>query len=90
MPCYTVVQVEVKVKALAEKALKEMGIEGTVTKNANGTYTVKPKQIADRNFRDNFLQKYTTLVAKKKARMDGYTVTEKEENGQTVLYMRKY
>lgn len=89
MPCYTLVQVEVKNKEMAEKALKAMGQKGTITKNPNGTYMVTPeKQTAE--FRDSFLQEYAAQVAMAKAKASGYAVARKVENGETVLYLRQY
>lgn len=89
IPCYTLVQVEVKDRAMAEKALGRMGVEANITPNANGTHTVTPKS-AEYGFRDNFLQRYSVEVAKRKAKREGYTVVEKEENGEQVLYLRQY
>jgi hypothetical protein len=89
MPCYTLVEVEVKDKVMAEKALKAMGEEATIEKNANGTYTVTPKS-QNYGFRDTFMQEYSVQVATKKAKANGYTVTRKEEQGETVLILRQY
>ena len=54
MPCFTLVQVEVRNKEMAEQALKQMGVEADITRNSNGTYTVTPKN-QQSSFRDKFL-----------------------------------
>lgn len=89
MPCYTLVQVEVKSREMAEKALKEMGEEADITKNPNGTWSVTPKN-QRATFRDKFLQEYAAQVATKKARAEGYTVSRTEENGEIQLTLRQY
>lgn len=89
MPCFTVVQVQVKDEALAKKALKKLGVEASITKNANGTFTVQPK-VQNFSFKDDFLQRYAMEKAAVEARKDGYTVVEKVENGEQVMYLRQY
>ena len=89
MPCFTLVQVQVKDEAMARKALEKMGLNATITKNSNGTYTVTPEK-QDYSFKDEFLKRYSVEVASAKARKEGYKVIEKEENGETVLYLRQY
>jgi hypothetical protein len=89
MPCWTLVQVEVKDKKIAEKSLKKLGIKADITKNRNGTYTVTPEN-APYGFRDKFLQRYGMEKAKVEARKEGYSVSEKTENGEQVLYLRQY
>ena len=89
MPCYTVVSVEVKDKAMAEAALKAMGITATITRNANGTYTVTPTK-PTATFKNDFLEEYAAQVATRKAKAEGYTVVRKVENGETVLILRQY
>lgn len=89
MPCWTLVQVEVKDKVMAEKALKAMGEEADITKNRDGTYTVTPRNQSS-TFRNRFLQEYSAQVATAKAKKAGYTVTRKEEQGETVLILRQY
>ena len=89
MPCYTLVQVEIKDKAMAEKALKEIGEEADIEKNRNGTYTVTPTN-QNYGFRNKFMEEYSAQVATKKAKQQGWTVTRKQEQGETVLIMRKY
>ncbi len=89
MPCYTLVQVNVKDKIMAEKALKAMGEEAEITKNPNGTFTVTPKT-QSYGFKDKFMEEYSVQVATKKAKAEGYTVTRKEEQGETVLLLRQY
>jgi hypothetical protein len=89
MPCFTLVQVEVKDKVMAERALKKMGAKASIEKNANGTYTVTPAK-QDASFRDTFMSEYAAQVATAKAQADGYTVTRQEVDGETVLYLRDY
>ena len=89
MPCYTLVEVIVKNKAMAEKALKAMGEEAEITKNSNGTYTVTPKN-QSYGFSDSFMEEYSVQVATKKAKSEGYTVSRKQEQGETVLILRQY
>jgi hypothetical protein len=74
---------------MAEKALKAMGEEADITENADGTCTVTPKN-QTYSFKDNFMQEYSVQVATKKAKASGYTVTRKEEQGETVLILRQY
>ena len=92
MPCYTLVQVTVKDKLMAEKALKAMGdVKADITKNSyNDTYTVTPQNQSNYSFSDDFLEEYSVQVATKKAKADGYTVTRKQEQGETVLILRQY
>lgn len=89
MPCYTLVQVEVKSEALARKALAQLGEEAEITKNANGTYTVTPAKQRG-TFRDKFLQEYATQVATKKAKAEGYYVSRTEVGGEVQLTLRQY
>lgn len=89
MPCYTLVQVTVKDKKIAEKALKKLKVEADITKNANGTYSVTPKN-QSYSFRDSFLKRYAMEKARQEARREGYTVVEKTENGEQVMYLRQY
>jgi len=89
MPCFTLIQVQVKDEAMARKALEKMGIKAKITKNFNGTYTVTPEN-QNSSFKDDFLKRYSIEVASAKARKEGYNVIEKEENGETVLYLRQY
>jgi hypothetical protein len=84
------VQVEVKDKALAEEALKKLGLKGTITQNADKKHWTVVPENPPYNFTDKFNEEYGVLVATKKARAENYTVTRVEENGQTVLYMRQY
>lgn len=88
MPCYTVVQVEVKNKEMAEAALKQMGVEATITKSGN-MFVVTPK-VQTSDFRDTFLQEYGVAVATKKAKLEGYFVSRAEENGEVHLTLRSY
>lgn len=89
MPCFTLVQVEVKDKAMAEKALGKMGQAASIEKTSRGTYMVTPaKQNA--SFRDTFLQRYGIEVATAQAKREGYNVIEREENGEQVLILRQY
>ena len=90
MPCYTVVQVQIQDKAMAEKALKKLKIEATITRNARGTFTVEPKEYIS-DFQDTFMQRYTVEVTKKQALKDGYMLQEKTNTkGETELYLRQY
>lgn len=89
MPCYTLVQVEVKDKDIAEKALSDIGEEATIEKNANGKYTVTPKK-QNVAFKDQFLTEYGVNVATKEAKAQGYMVSRTEEDGETVLFLRQY
>lgn len=89
MPCFTLVQVEVRNKEMAEQALKQMGVEADITRNSNGTYTVTPKN-QQSSFRDKFLQEYSAAVATKKAKADGYYVSRQEVNGEIELTLRQY
>lgn len=90
MPCYTLVSVQVKDRAMAERALKNMKEEAEITKNANGTWSVTPKN-QRATFRDHFLKEYTTEVATAKAKRDGYTVSRVyHENGEIELTLRQY
>jgi hypothetical protein len=89
MPCYTLVQVTVKDEVLARKALKKLGLQADIIKNANGTFTVTPK-VQSFGFKDQFLQRYAMEKATVEARKEGYTVVEKTENGEQVMYLRQY
>ena len=89
MPCYTRVKAIVKDKAMAEKALKKMGDEAEITKNPNGTYSVEPKN-PRYGWNDSFMEEYSVQVATRQAKRDGYTVTRKEEQGETILILRQY
>lgn len=85
MPCYTLVQVTVKDRAIADKALKKLGVEADITQNSDKTYSVTP-QSTSYSFKENFLQAYAMEKAKVEARKAGYTVTEK---GDTLI-LRQY
>ena len=74
---------------MAERALKQMGVEADITKNSNGTYTVTPKS-QNSSFRDRFLQEYGVALATAKAREEGYYVSRSEENGEVQLTLRQY
>ena len=74
---------------MAQKALKVMGEEATITKNSNGTFMVTPKN-QSYGFKNTFLQRYAVEKAKKEAKREGYSIVEKEESGETVLYLRQY
>ena len=89
MPCYTLVNVEVKDKAAAEEALRRLNLKASIAKNANGTYTVTPEK-QDASFRTKFMDEYTVAVATRKAKAEGYTVTRKEVNGEIQLVLRQY
>ena len=82
MPCYTRVSAIVKDKAMAEKALKAMGQEAEITKNSNGTYSVEPKS-QRYGWNDSFMEEYSVQVATRQAKREGYTVTRKQEQGET-------
>lgn len=89
MPCDTLVQIEVKDKAMAEKALKSMGEKAKITPNSNGTWTVTPDR--NRSFdTDKFNTEYGIEVATKTAKADGYMVTRTVENGEDTLILRQY
>lgn len=94
MPCYTEITITVKDKAMAEKALKAMGLEGTVVKKHNtDTYDV---QLANggmtSKFRDDFFQEYGVQVATAKAEAEGYTVSRdyNDETQEVELTLRQY
>lgn len=89
MPCYTLVQVQIKDELIAKKALDAIDEEAEITKNPNGTYTVTPNN-QSQGFRNRFLQRYSVEKAKKEAKKEGYSIVEKEEEGETVLYLRQY
>ena len=89
LPCYTLVQVEVKSKEMAEQALKQMGVEADISRNSNGTYTVTPKS-QSANFRDKFLQEYSASLSTKNAKAAGYYVSRQEVNGEIELTLRQY
>ena len=90
MPCYTLVAVQVKDKAMAERALKAMNEEAEITKNANGTWSVTPKNQRG-TFRDHFLKEYSAEVATAKAKKNGYTVSRVyQDNGEIELTLRQY
>jgi hypothetical protein len=90
LPCFTLVQIEVKDKTIAETTLKHMNVKGTITQNSNKkTWTVAPES-PPLNFKEKFNTEYGVLLATKRACAEGYTVSRAEENGETVLYLRNY
>ena len=89
MPCYTVVQVEVKDKTMAEAALKQMKEKGTIKANANGTFTVTPAN-ARASFADAFYKEYAAQVATRDAQKEGYYVNREEKDGEIHLTLRQY
>lgn len=92
MPCFTVITIEIKDKTMAEKALKSMGKVGTVKKVSNGTYTIQlTNETITTEFRDDFLQQYGVEIAKEKARLEGYDVSQTtNEYGEIELTLRNY
>lgn len=89
MPCWTVVQVEVKDRIMAEKALKQLGWEADFVQNANKSWTVTPKKTyAD--FRDKILTEYGIQVATARAKSEGFYVSRTEVNGESELTLRQY
>lgn len=79
-----------KDEEIARKVLDIMGEEATIEKNANGSYTVTPKNQQNSSFKDKFLTEYGVEVASKNAKAQGYMVSRSEEDGETVLYLRQY
>jgi hypothetical protein len=89
MPCDTLVQIEIKDKNMAEKALGTMGEKGNFVRNSNGTWTFTPDR--QRQFdRDKFMIEYGIEVATKSAKAEGYYVTRTQENGEDTLVLRQY
>lgn len=89
MPCYTLVQVEIKDKVIAEKSLKELNEQADIERTARGTYMVTPKK-QSATFKDRFLQRYAMEKTKVEARKEGYKIIEKQEQGEQVLILRQY
>lgn len=88
MPCFTRVTVEVMDRAAAEEALKKLGYDATITKNANGKFTVTG---ASGKFNESkFRTEYAAAVATKKAKAAGYFVTRKEVGDQVELILRQW
>jgi phosphotransferase system IIB component len=88
MPCYTRVSVEVKDEAAAKSALEALGYRATITKNANGTFSVTAQGT---NFDETrFRNEYSAQVTTKKAKAAGYSVIRKESQNQIELVLRAY
>lgn len=90
MPCYTLVQAKIKDRAVAEAALRKMGVKAKIEKVGN-VFTVTP-EVQTGNFVDKFMTEYQAEMVTKQARADQYTVsrTEDSETGEVVLVLRQY
>ena len=66
-----------------------MNEKADIQETGRGTYTVTPARQSG-TFRDRFLQRYAMEQTRKQAQADGYTVIEKEEDGQQVMILRQY
>jgi len=90
MPCYTQIKIEVKDKSAAEAALKQLNIKAQITQSANKkTWIIIPEN-PPLNFQNKFNEEYGIIIATRKARQEGYTVSKTVENDETVLYLRSY